>query len=199
MMAKKSLLFYVLLSLSGFYAAGQDAAFRKPGLSLEARVTTYLQSGYDLGIYYHPRNTRFSFGLLAASHDINGSTKELLFNSNNHDNLDIRLSWIVSGITRYHFKKHGEGFFAELGLGMEEFEVSSGGQTVANSNGFISPSVGYTWYPWKRTGFYIIPKMTGTLTLFRESEQTIHTSTTFRLKPAFATPSIAIGWKFDFK
>jgi hypothetical protein len=199
MSAKKSSFFYVFFSLSVFCAAGQDTAYRKPGLALEARVTTYLQGGYDLGIFYHPRNTRFSFGMLAASHDINGSTRELVFNSNDHEQLDIRLNWLISAITRYHFAKHGEGFFAELGLGAEEFEVSSAGQTVANTNGFVSPAVAYMWYPWKRSGLYIAPKITGNFILFREEEQVFHTATNFQLKPFFVAPSLAIGWKFDLR
>jgi hypothetical protein len=199
MSAKKSIFLSVLVALSGLYTTAQDTAFRKPGLSLEARVTTYVQGGYDLGIYYHPRKTRFSFGILAASHDINGSARELIFNSSDHDQLSIRLNWLISAITRYHFAKHGEGLFAELGLGAEEFKVSSAGQSFANSNGFISPSIGYLWYPWKRSGFYILPKLTGTLIVFRQEQQVFHTNTNFQLKPVFATPSIAIGWKFDLK
>lgn len=191
---------FVLCCLSALYVAAQDTAFRKPGLAAETRVTTYLQGGgYDLGIYYHPENTRFSFGLLGAGHDINSTVSELIFDSNGHDQLDIRLNWLVSVITRYHFAKHGEGFFVELGIGAEEFRVSSGNGTITNRNGFVSPSIAYTWYPWRRSGFYVLPKLTGNFILFRPDEQVINASTTFRLKPVFAAPSIAIGWKFDFK
>lgn len=200
MSAKTFSFFFVLFSLSALYAAGQDTAFRKPGLAVEARITTYLQGdAYDLGIYYHPRNTRFSFGLMGAGHNINGAVRELIFESNDHDQLDIRLNWLLSAVTRYHLARHGEGFFAELGLGAEEFEVSSGNTTLTNRNGFISPSIGYTWYPQRRSGFYIMPKLTGTLILFREDRQTINASTNFRLRSAFASPGIAIGWKFDSK
>lgn len=197
MKAKQIFLLSMLFSLA-CSATAQDTAFRKPGLALETRITTYLQGGYDLGIFYHPRNTRLSIGIFGANHDITGMTKEWVFSSNNHDNLDIQLNWLFSLMTRYHLAEHGEGFFAELGLGMEEFKVSASGQSIANTNGFVSPSVGYTWYPWKRSGLYIMPKLTANFILFREEEQTIHTST-FRLKQVFAAPSFAIGWKFDFR
>ncbi len=197
MKTKQIFLLSALLSLA-CHTAAQDTAFRKPGLSLETRITTYLQNGYDLGIFYHPRKTRLSIGIFGANHDITGMTKEWVFSSNDHDNLDIRLNWLFSIMTRYHIPKHGEGLFAELGLGMEEFEVSAGGQNIANTNGFVSPSIGYTWYPWKRSRLYIMPKLTANFILFREEEQMIHTAT-FRLKQAFAAPSLAIGWKFDFR
>ncbi len=65
-------------------------------------------------------------------------TKEWVFSSNNHDNLDIRLNWLFSLMTRYHLAKTWRRFFAELGLGMEEFKVSASGQSIANTNGFVS-------------------------------------------------------------
>jgi hypothetical protein len=177
-------------------AQQQQQAPERSALALEARLTTYLQGGYDLGLMYYPKGTRWSFGGLFASHDITGATKEWLFDSNNHDALDIRLGWIASFLSRYHFAAHKEGFFAEMGLGMEAFEVSSGTESISNTNGFIAPAVGYIWYPWGRSGFYVMPKINGVLTLGRAEEQTIGHGNTFRLKPAFATPSFSVGWKF---
>lgn len=176
--------------------AQNDTAYRH-GLSLEARVTTYLQSGVDFGVYYYPKRSKFSFGLLAAAHDINGNTRELLFKSNDRDNLDIRLNWIISANTRYHFSRHREGFFAELGIGMEEFEVKKGLESFANTNGFVALAAGYIWHPWGRKGFYIMPKIGAPLIISAPDEQQFSDNNTFQLKPFFVTPSVAIGWKFE--
>lgn len=196
MVRRKLFLSCLALLYTSLWASAQDNKDAKPQLALEARVTTYFQSGLDLAAFYYPKQTKLSFGLLLATHNVNGATKEWLFSSNNYDALDIRLTWIASLLARYHFAAHQEGFFAELGLGAEAFRVKAGNETITNTNGFFAPSAGYIWYPRGRKGFYLLPKLTGVLTLFRAEEQVIDHATTFRLKPAFVTPSFAIGWKF---
>lgn len=196
---KKTMMICAVLVLIQQYLQAQENNRRVPGLAVEARVTTYLQSGYDLGLYYYPHKTKFSFGLLVAGHDIEGQTKEWLFESSNYEAIDIRLNWIVSVLSRYHFSSHGEGLFGEIGIGLEEFAASYNEGEISNTNGFIAPSIGYIWYPWKRSGFYLLPKATGAIILSRPEEQMFASGDNFRIKPAFVTPSIAIGWKFDFR
>ncbi|MBE7177930.1 MAG: hypothetical protein INR69_16110 [Mucilaginibacter polytrichastri] len=174
-------------------AFAQDSL--KTTFAIEARITTYIQGGYDIGAFIYPKRSKFSFGVLYAGHDVNGQTRNLLFNSTDHDRLDIRLQWIASYMARYHFADHREGFFAEVGLGAEAFRVRSGDEEITNRNGFISPAIGYIWYPWGRHGFYLLPKVNGVFTLFRDDEQTIN-GTDFRLKGFFPTPALSLGWKF---
>jgi hypothetical protein len=186
-----------LLSFSIIHAVQSQETSAKSAFALEARVTTYIQSGFDLGAYFYPKNSKFSFGALIAGHEISGNTKELLFESSNHDNLDkIRLNWIVSANARYHLAAHREGFFAEVGIGLEEFEVKRGIESSASTNGFIAPSVGYIWHPWGRSGFYLMPKVNAPIILSRPDEHRFSDGTDFRLKSLFVTPAIAIGWKF---
>ncbi|MBC8032725.1 MAG: hypothetical protein H7Y03_01165 [Chitinophagaceae bacterium] len=196
MTKKKQILTCIIFTHFCLFAVAQDTTVAtKPQFAIEARVTTYLQGGYDLGAFYYPKNSRLSFGVLVAGHDISGNTKELLFSSNDHDKLDMRLSWIVSLQTRYHFAKHREGFFGEAGVGIEEFSVASGNSDNNDINGFIAPAFGYIWYPWQRDGFYLMPKLATVFTLFREDEQTIN-ETRYQLKSFFLAPSLSIGWKF---
>ncbi|MGA0558405.1 hypothetical protein ACO2Q8_17220 [Larkinella sp. VNQ87] len=195
MVTKKSILFTAFLLLLNFWADAQEAARPKPSLALEARISTYLQGGYDLAVFYHPPNTRFSVGMLVAGHAINGFAKELIFTSSQYEDLDMRLSWIVSLQTRYHWARHKEGFFGEVGVGAEEFRVAFGSETFSHVNGFLAPAVGYTWHPWQRDGLYLMPKVASVLTVFRADEQPIG-ETSYRLRPFFLSPSLTVGWKF---
>lgn len=192
---KKIIVSCIMLVHFSLCAAAQDTIVTKAALATEARITTYLQGGYDIGLFYYPKRTRFSFGFLVAGHNIRGNTKELLFNSSNHDNLTMRLSWISSLQIRYHFAKHKEGFFGEAGLGVEEFSTASGNEKNSDLNGFIAPAIGYIWYPWQRDRFYLMPKVASVFTLFREDEQLIN-GTSYQLKPFFPAPSLTLGWKF---
>lgn len=173
----------------------QNTTAQRATWSLETRISTYIQSGYDLGVFYYPKSTKFSFGALYASHDIGGKTKELLFNSSDHDPLTMQLSWILSLQSRYHFNNMKEGLFLEAGIGIEEFRISSGNEAHNNPNGFIAPSVGYVWFPWGHRGFYLQPKLAAVFILFREDEQEIN-GTLYQLKSLFPSPSFAVGWKF---
>lgn len=177
------------------FVLAQDSTVHRPTWSLETRVSTYIQGGYDLGVFHYPKRTRFSFGALYATHDINGSAKELLFNSSDHDPLTMRLNWIVSLQPRYHFNCTREGLFLEAGIGMEEFSIASGNEIHNNPNGFIAPGLGYLWCPWGNRGFYMQPKIATVFILFREEQQEIN-GTSYQLKSFFPTPSLAIGWKF---
>lgn len=171
------------------------AQTEKATWAVESRVTSFLQGGYEAGLYYYPKNSRFSLGLAVAGQNVTGAAKDLLFTSSNIDNLSIRLPWLVGFQTRYHFSKHMEGFFAELSVGGEEFRVTAGDRTESIYNGFVVPSIGYIWYPWQRNKFYVMPKVGGIFTFARAEERTLN-GTTYELRPFFPSPGLSIGWKF---
>ncbi len=74
----------------------QDSLATRSTWAPEVRITTYAQGGYDLGLFYYPKQSRFSVGAVVASHPVRGQTKELLFTSSNYEPLQMRLAWIVS-------------------------------------------------------------------------------------------------------
>lgn len=166
----------------------------KSTISIESRVTNLLQGGYEIGLFFNSKSN-FSFGIQFAAQNVSGQAKELLFESNNHDNLEIRLPWLVALKARYHLKNHQEGVYFELSTGLEQFRISSGGETQRNNNGFILPSVGYLWYPWGRDGFYINPNLGYIYAFSRESERLIN-GTTYELRPFFPSPAVSLGWRF---
>lgn len=166
----------------------------KSTISIESRVTNLLQGGYEIGLFFNSKSN-FSFGIQFAAQNVSGQAKELLFESNNHDNLEIRLPWLVALKARYHLKNHQEGVYFELSTGLEQFRISSGGETQRNNNGFILPSVGYLWHPWGRDGFYINPNLGYIYAFSRESERLIN-GTTYELRPFFPSPAVSLGWRF---
>lgn len=166
----------------------------RPTFSIESRITNLLQGGYEIGLFFNS-SSNFSFGIQFAAQDVNGQAKELLFNSDNHDNLDISLPWLFAVKTRYHLKSHKEGIYFELSTGWEQFRISSGGDTHRNNNGFILPSVGYLWHPWGRDGFYLNPNVGYIYVFGRENERIIN-GTNYELRPFFPSPALSLGWKF---
>ncbi|WP_031529629.1 hypothetical protein [Dyadobacter crusticola] len=193
-MIKKMKCLAMLLAFVYISAKAQDPSPRGT-FAVETRLTTYLQNGFDAAVFYYPSQSKFSFGAIYATHEINGNTRSLIFESNNRDALSIRLTWLAGIISRYHFLESRKGFFGEVGVGVEEFKVHIEEQVHGKTNGFISPAVGFMWFPWKAVGLYVLPKITANVIVGRGREQRLR-ETTFRLRPVFPAPSIAIGWKF---
>lgn len=188
-----TLLVAILVAIA-FQAKAQDPDIIKPTFSIESRITNLFQGGYEIGLFFNS-NSNFSFGVQYAAQNITGGAKELLFNSSNFDNLEIRLPWLVAVKTRYHLENHKEGIYFELSTGLEQFRISSGGETQRNNNGFILPSIGYLWHPWGHEGFYVNPNIGYIYAFGRESERTIN-GTTYELRPFFPSLALSVGWKF---
>jgi len=193
-MTKKMNCLAMLFALTYISAKAQDPDPRG-AFAIETRLTTYLQNGFDAAVFYYPSQSKFSFGAIYAAHEIKGNTRSLIFESNNHDALSIRLTWLAAILTRYHFSASRKGFLGEVGVGAEEFRIRIGEKVHGQTNGFISPAIGFVWFPWKAAGFYVLPKITANIIVGRGSEEKLK-ETTFRLKPVFPAPSLAVGWKF---
>lgn len=184
------------LSLAAINAQGQGSSQDNvSGISVESRISNYFQRGYELSLF---RNTNkpFSFGVQIAGQRLEGSyVKELIFKSSDIDNIDIRISWLIGFKSRYHFQQRGEGFYGELSLGGEQFQVKNRDQTQRFRNGFILPSIGYIWFPWHSEGFYINPNLGYDFILFNPGEKQIN-EIGYELRSSFFVPAFSIGWKF---
>lgn len=181
----------LLLPLPGFAQDSPEGV----KVSLETRITNYLQGGYEGQLFFTLPRARLSVGVGVAGQNVAGRAKELLFTSSNYDYLDIRLPWLAAGTVRYHLSPSLEGFYGEVSIGGEQFRVRSGQQTQRIYNGFVVPGVGYRWFPRGKKGFYVNLKLGGIFTFAREPERTIN-ETTYRLRPFFPSPGLSLGWQF---
>ncbi len=190
----KKALFLSLFMVISVQMIAQIDLMIKPTFSIESRVTNLLQGGYEVGLFFNTKKN-FSFGVQFAAQNVQGRAKEILFNSSNHDNLTIRLPWLIAAKARYHFRDHKEGIYAEISAGIEQFRVTANGETHRNNNGFILPSIGYLWHPWGREGFYLNPNIGYIYAFSRQPERNIN-GTIYELRPFFPSPAVSVGWKF---
>ncbi len=193
-MKKKINVFGLLLFLTSLNLNAQTDELIKPSLCVETRVTNLFQSGYELSLFYNTKKN-LSFGLQIAGQNITVNSKELVFNSSDITQLNIRIPWLLAAKTRYHLRKHHEGVYFELSVGAEQFRIKSGSETDNNYNGLILPSVGYIWHPWKRKGFYANPNI-GYDFIFANPGEKVINGITYELKSSFPIPAFSLGWKF---
>lgn len=166
----------------------------KPSFSIETNVLFYGFQGYSIGGYYYLPNSRISLGV-----GIEGLTydSDNLMDAafENGDQLDeVQLLYLARGEVRYHFKDHKEGLYGSVRFGYEEWDVTLGNDVGRVQNGFVSPTIGYIWYPWGRKGFLVQPFFTGIL-IIGEGRETVQ-DVEVDLRPFLPNPGLTIGWKF---
>ena len=166
----------------------------KPSFSVETGALFWAFQGYSISGYYYVPNTKFSVGvgiegLTYDNEDLMDATFE------NGDQLDeVQLLYLARGEVRYHFKEHGEGLYTSLRFGYEEWDVSLGDDTQRVQNGFVSPTIGYIWYPWERKGFLVQPFFTG-IFIIGEGRETVQ-DLEVDLRSFLPNPGLTLGWKF---
>ncbi|WP_257667966.1 hypothetical protein [Parapedobacter tibetensis] len=194
MVTKKIL---ILIAIMGSFSklAAQSETPAQPAFSIEARITNFFQRGYDFKVFYYPSNNLMSYGVSITGQRITGTGKGLVFDGENLDQVDTRLSWVASLLARRHFSSDYKGFFAEFSGGIEQFRVSYQQTEQRDLNGFLSPCIGYLWFPLKENHFYIMPKVAVNFLIFRPDRQVVGPAT-YRLRSVHPSPSVTVGWKF---
>lgn len=191
----RKILVLIIASAISLPLLAQNEKLSPSTFSVETRVTNYIQGGYDLKLFFYPVNARMSYGVAISGQRLEGLGKDLVFDGENLDEISLRLSWVASLLARYHFSPDYKGFFAEVSAGIEEFKASYQTIDQRDLNGFLSPSIGYFWFPLRRNNFYAMPKISVNFLIFRPEMQHVGPAT-YRLRAVHPNPSLSIGWKF---
>lgn len=165
-----------------------------PTFSAETNILFWAFQGYSISGYYYLPKSKISLGLgiEGLTYD-DGDLIDAVFE--NGDLLDeLQLLYLARGEVRYHFKDHQEGLYGGLRFGYEEWDLSLGDDVQRVGNGFVSPTIGYIWYPWERSGFLIQPFFTG-IVIIGEGRETVG-GIDVDLRSFLPNPGLTLGWKF---
>jgi len=163
------------------------------GLSIESSIPFWLSDGYSVGATYYTPNSHFSFGSsIEGLTYTNENLKETVFK--NGENLEqVRLRFLIRTEVRYYLKMDKEGFYGGVRIGYEEWKIKFKGFEASVDDSFVSPIVGYCWYPWGKKGLMIHPYL-GAIFILGEGEA-ILADETFKLNSILPNPGIIIGWR----
>ncbi|PRX54903.1 hypothetical protein [Flagellimonas meridianipacifica] len=177
---------------SGLYAQDGNS---KGQFSFETAIQSWLSSGYSFNAYYHLPESHWSLGVGGEGGNFTSdfSTEAIFDNGDLLDEVD--LPYLIRGEVRYHFKKHQEGLYGSLRFGYEEWEIRIEDETADFDNAFITPTIGYIWYPWERSGFSVHPYLSFIFILDGDEPQPL-SNTDFELNGLLLNPGITLGWKF---
>jgi hypothetical protein len=191
----KHIFFAVCLLLVGGATLAQNSQ-EKIILSVETNPLAFFTGGYSGALYVNLPN-RWAFGATLAGQpwsDFGQNIEDFLLESSDPDALTLRWPWAVGVGARYVFSRKNEGFYGQLMVGWEDFEVSVGDAKQTNGNGYIEPQIGYIWYPWGNKGFFLMPKLGGVF-LVNRPERNLE-GVTYQLSTFFPNPELRIGWRF---
>ncbi len=165
-------------------------------LSVETSVSDWLSGGFGIRTYVNTRK-HWSFGVGLGNQQIDGTAKDLLFEGDDLDALEIDLPLILGIQARYFFKPELEGFYLEASLGNEIFRVQAGDEVHNNPNQFGVLSLGYLWAvrkgDWR--GFYLNARLGANFVWNTGGERQIN-DLNYELKPVFPNPALSLGWTF---
>lgn len=179
-----------------FCACLQFVRAQSTRLNVEISVNDLAIGAVGLGFFWDTER-HWSLGVGLGNGPIDGFAKELVFNGDNLDALDIDLPFIVGLNARYFFRPEQNGFYTQLALGNEIFRVRAGDEVQSNPNQFAVLSLGYLW-KFKReqaTGWYLNGRI-GANVVWNGGGSYQIGNTSYELRPLFPNPALVLGYRF---
>lgn len=165
-------------------------------LNVEISLNDLAIGGVSAGFFWDTER-HWSFGVGIGNGPIDGLAKDLVFDGENLDALDIDLPFIVGLNARYFFRPEQNGFFTQLSIGNEIFRIQAGDEVQSNPNQFAVISLGYLW-KLKRgqaTGWYLQPRIGANFVWNGGGVYKIG-DTSYELRPLFPNPALVLGHRF---
>lgn len=174
----------------------QFATAQSEPLNVEINVNDLVIGGVSLGFFWHTER-HWSLGVGLGNGSIEGVAKELVFEGDDLDALDIDLPFIVGLNARYFFRPKQNGFYTQLAVGNEIFRIRAEDKVQSNPNQFAVLSVGYLWKFNRKlpTGWYLNARI-GANVVWNGGGVYKIGNTSYELRPVFPNPGLMLGYRF---
>jgi hypothetical protein len=197
-MKKHHFIYSILLIFqSGFWVCAQNTTNDSPSLvSAELTLNNLISGGFNTNVFFSA-SKRWSFGVGLGNGPIDGLAKDLVFQGNNLDALDIDLPMIVGLTGRYFLGENQRGFYGQIAVGNEIFRIrnQSAEQTIHNQ--FAVIAAGFLWKFNRQNpkGLYLNANIGANFVWNTLGKRTIN-NIEYELRPLFPNPNLILGWKF---
>jgi hypothetical protein len=180
-----------------------DSLAQKSTVSLELNLI-YPIAFQGLGVNaYYDLPSKWSVGIgvvYGGLHDIPRFSAGNFFT--NQENINLRWLYEFNVRVKYFFDARNEGFYAQANAGYEAWRVRpDGGTSTGNihTNAFIVPVVGYNWFPFAASGFYIDANLSPIFLFAGPTvEQQVGTTRYQFRNNSLTVPglNVNVGWRF---
>ncbi len=180
-----------------------DNMLLKSSLALELNAV-YLAAFQGLGVNaYYNLPSKWSFGVGAVYGGLNDIPRFAAGNFfTNQENTNLRWLYAFNVQAKYFFGEKSEGIYAQVNLGYEGWRVRPNDITnVENihTNWFIVPVVGYNWFPFVGSGFYLDGNLSPIFLFAGPTDEQLVGGVRYQFRNnAFTLPNVNInlGWRF---
>ncbi len=187
----------VLTLLFCFTVFAQDEKSKKGSLFLELEPLQFFSEGYSVVAHYSI-SERFQIGGNIFASTISDSFNDLAFDfDDNAINLEAKQDIGFNISVRYFLSKDNEGWVVSLPLGYETWTLQNqdtGSEVEGYDFWYLSPRIGYLWYPFKKDNFYILGEAIGILPL--DQNEAVIDGSPIAINSFIPIPSIGIGFRF---
>lgn len=174
-----------LLPILFLVAASSAVAQRKPGLSFEIDPAPFFSGGYSVAAGYEFKRVRLSVN--AFSSDLPSFAVE--------ENWSGKIKFGTAVRAQFYFNDERKGFYAgaQVGVLQMRYQYASDPPSDVTQVAF-TPTAGYRWFPFQRSGFYIMPAVGVGITLHTTAE-VVGGGTTYDQHKAAYIAALHLGFR----
>ncbi len=193
---KKGQFIFLLISLSLSTLQGQNLPINRFHFELEP--LQFINNGWSI-VGNYSINKRLQIGMNGFAQVLPETSNDFAFDISNEMDLQITQDFGMNISIRYFLKESDiqEGWVISLPLGWETWtltdEVSNTSQKYAFW--YLSPRVGYLWYPLNKKRFYLLGELIGIIPISTDNNVQFG-ETKISINPFIPLSSIGIGVAF---
>lgn len=186
----------VLLLIAACALRAQDQQARK--IYIELKPFQFISGGYSV-VGHYALNDQWHVGANVFASELSEGLHELVFNFDEAIALQANQNLAINVSFRYFLNKEkgAKGWVASVPLGYERWTLTDNNidQEVAYEYWYLSPRIGYLWYPFKKERFYVIGEVIGVVPIITDGEVDLGPSG-IELRSFIPIGGLGLGYRF---
>ncbi|MEO1254812.1 MAG: hypothetical protein AAFY41_08005 [Bacteroidota bacterium] len=180
----------------GFFSMAQSQEERK--IYLELEPLQFASSGFSI-VGHYALNNRWQIGTNVFASELSEGFNDLVFDFDESIDLLATQNFGINLSIRYFLNEENgnKGWVVSFPVGYEQWTLEDRNTNLEEDYNFwyISPRIGYLWYPIKKERFYILGEVAAILPLSTDGEVNIGSSE-IEINPFIPLPGLGLGFRF---
>lgn len=186
----------LLLLLTGQLSLGQD--IKQKRFHFELEPLQFINSGWSV-VGHYSINERLQIGTNVFSSELADGQNDLAFDFPGDVDLLAEQDLGINISVRFFLKKQEvqQGWVISLPIGWENWTLTDESNSENSSYQFwyLSPRIGYLWYPFKRNSFYVLGEAVGILPIIQDDDVVLN-GNSISVNSFIPFPGLGLGFSF---
>ena len=192
-MVRKVTITFCLAQAVMIQTFAQDTGDRKVYVELEP--LQFVSNGFSV-VGHYAVSDRVQVGVNVFASTLSEGFNNLAFDFNEAIDLEATQELGINVSVRYFLSKAHEGWVVSLPIGYETWELEdlNTGFSVDYDFWYLSPRVGYLWYPFRRKRFYVLGEVVGIVPV--TGSTVLLEDLPIEINPFIPLPGLGVGFRF---